>query len=78
MDNLIIIVKVTRTKESFKSKTTLTQQRLLTTKEKLVIVPIMSFTTTLTQNCMITPYSNCKRITIGNLVKKKKKNELVN
>ena len=40
-----------------------------TTKDKLIIVPITSFTTTLTENSIITPNGNGKNIAIGNLVK---------
>ena len=54
----------------------LTQQLLVTTdkpttttKEELIIIPIMSFATILTLNFVITPNGNCKRITIGNLIK---------
>ena len=54
------------------------QQLLLTTdkstpttitKEELIIIPITSVTTTLARNFVITPNGNCKRITIGKLVK---------
>ena len=40
-----------------------------TTREKLIIVPVTSFITTLTGNSIITPNGNCKNIAIGNLVK---------
>ena len=54
------------------------QQLLLTTdksspttitKDKLIIVPITSFTTTLTGNSIMTPNGNGKNIAIDNLVK---------
>ena len=51
----------------------LTQQLLVTTdkpttttKEELIIIPIMSFTITLTRNSIIKPNGNCKNMVIGN------------
>ena len=56
----------------------LTQQQLLTitidkptptTKAKLIMIPITSFTTTPTRNDIITSNDNCRKIAIGDLVK---------
>ena len=73
------IVKVTRTMASFRSERMLTPQQLLlttdkltpttTTKDKSIIIAIISFITTPTWDSIITTNGNCKRITISNLVK---------
>ena len=45
------------------------QQLLTTTKEKLMRVPITSFTITTTRTSIIIPNGNCKKIAMGDFVK---------